>query len=66
MWGARVSGERVDDLKRDIALSQYEVDASAVAEAILVKLRLVRSARLALTGPEAGQNLQPEPPLQSS
>jgi hypothetical protein len=60
---ALVSIERVDDLKRDIALSQYEVDAHAVAEAILAKLQLVRSGRLALlTGGDAGQNHAPSRP----
>ena len=56
----------MDDLKRDIALSQYEVDAHAVAEAILAKLRLVRSGRLALiTGTDADQSqLAPQPPSQ--
>ena len=61
-----MSIERADDLKRDIALSQYEVDAHAVAEAILAKLQLVRSARLALISPsDAGQNHVASPPQQS-
>ena len=60
-----MSTERVDDLKRDIALSQYEVDAYAVAEAIVAKLRLVRSGRLALlTGDDAGQNPMASRPQQ--
>lgn len=58
--GSLVNRERVDDLKRDIALSKYEVDAGAVAEAILQKLQLVRSGRLALT-PDAGQSPAPAP-----
>jgi hypothetical protein len=44
------SGERLKTLKRDIALNQYEVDAGAVADAILNKLRLVKRGRLALAG----------------
>lgn len=53
--GGKVSTERVDNLKREIALTHYEVDAAAVAEAIVAKLQLVRRGRLALTGTDAGQ-----------
>jgi hypothetical protein len=41
---------RLKELKRDIALNRYDVDAGAVADAILIKLRLVRQGRLALSG----------------
>ena len=44
------SSERLKTLKRDIALHQYEVDAGAVADAILSKLRLVKRGHLALAG----------------
>lgn len=56
--------ERLNELKRDIAINAYEVDASEIAEAILRKLRLVRSARLALAGAEADRipALRPEDP----
>lgn len=53
--------ERLNELKRDIAIHAYEVDASEIAEAILRKLRLVRSARLALAGAEADRTPQPDP-----
>ncbi len=39
---------RLKELKQDIALNRYDVDAGAVADAILSKLRLVRQGRLAL------------------
>ncbi len=45
----------MNELKRDIALNRYDVDADAVADAILSKLRLVRRGRLALAGGEAGR-----------
>lgn len=48
---------RLKELKRDIALHRYEVDASVVAEAILSKLRLVRQGRLALGVTEADRIL---------
>ena len=48
--------ERLKTLKRDIATNQYEVDAGAVADAILHKLRLVRSGRLALNAGGAGRS----------
>ena len=43
------------ELKRDIALHQYDVDAGAVADAILNKLRLVREGRRAIDGQPAGR-----------
>ncbi len=46
--GSTKDGERMKDLKRDIALSHYEVDASAVADAILAKLRMVKRCRDAI------------------
>jgi hypothetical protein len=39
---------RVKELKRDIALHRYDVDADAVADAILSKLQLVKRGRRAL------------------
>lgn len=57
---ASKDAERLNELKRDIALHAYEVDSSEIAEAILSKLRLVRSARLALAGVEAGRIPRPD------
>lgn len=42
------STERVSELKREIALKRYDVDAAAVADAIVAKMRLVRQGRRAL------------------
>ncbi len=36
------------ELKREIALNQYSVDAWAVADAILCKMRLLRQGREAI------------------
>jgi hypothetical protein len=41
---------RLKELKREIALNQYDVDSRVVAGAILSKLRLVKRGRMALTG----------------
>jgi hypothetical protein len=38
----------MSELKRDIALDRYDVDARAVAGAILTKLQLVKRCQLAL------------------
>jgi hypothetical protein len=43
----------MSDLKRDIALDRYDVDARAVAGAILTKLQLVRRCRDALASADA-------------
>ena len=51
------SSERVDELKREIALKRYDVDAGAVADAIVSKMRLVREGRRALAGTAADQSL---------
>ena len=48
-------------MKREIALNQYQVDAEAVADAILSKLRLVKRARLALIEADRSPPLAPEP-----
>lgn len=45
--------ERLNTLKQDIALHRYEVDAPAVAEAILSKLRLIKQGHQALAWSEA-------------
>jgi hypothetical protein len=50
------SSERLEQLKRDIALHQYDVDSAAVADAIVRKLRLVRRGREALASSEAGRS----------
>ena len=41
--------ERLEQLKRDIAARQYDVDATQVADAIVLKLRLVRRGLEALS-----------------
>lgn len=46
---------RLKELKREIALNQYDVDSRLVADAILSKLRLVKRGRMALTGYEGGR-----------
>jgi hypothetical protein len=43
----------MSDLKRDIALDRYDVDARAVADAILTKLQLVKRCQLALQSADA-------------
>ena len=48
------NGKRVRELKRDIARSEYDVDPRLVADAILVRLRLVKRGRQAMGG-EAGR-----------
>ena len=58
--------ERLNELKRKIAIHSYDVDASEIAEAILRKLLLVRSARLVLAGIEADRIQRPggeDPPI---
>ena len=50
----------MNDFKRDIALARYEVDAASVADAILVKLELLRHARAAISGADADR-IQPPP-----
>jgi hypothetical protein len=40
--------KRLATLKREIAMRGYEVDSTAVARAILIKLRLLRRARAAI------------------
>jgi hypothetical protein len=43
----------MSELKRDIALDRYDVDARVVAGAILTKLQLVRRCQLALASTDA-------------
>jgi hypothetical protein len=46
--------ERLEQLKRDIAAGEYDVNATQVADAIVLKLRLVKRGLEALsTSPEA-------------
>ncbi|MDX6583784.1 MAG: hypothetical protein QOI10_2968 [Solirubrobacterales bacterium] len=47
---------RLKDLKREIELNQYDVDAGAVADAILLKLRLLRHGREAMAISRAGRS----------
>lgn len=58
-----ISG-RVKELKRDIALNRYDVDANAVAGAILSKLHLVKRGRLALAASAADRSLRAVDPPQ--
>lgn len=51
----------MEQLKREIALNQYDVDAGLVADAILSKLRLVKRARLALSEADRNRSLQAGP-----
>lgn len=60
------SEERLKELKRDIALNEYDIDAHRVADAILAKLRLVKRCRQAISVEadrirEAGQADRPLP-----
>ncbi len=55
---ADLDGERLKTLKREIALNQYEVDAGAVADAILSKLRLVKQGHQALASNRADRSLR--------
>ena len=50
------SRTRLNQLKRDIALDRYDPDPTAVADAILTKLLLVRRGRLALAEGAADQS----------
>ena len=50
------STERVDELKREIALKRYDVDAGAVADAIVAKMRLVKQGRRALAADVADRS----------
>ena len=54
-------GVRLEQLKREVALHQYEVDAAEVADAIVRKLRLVRRGREALANSEAGRSPADQP-----
>jgi hypothetical protein len=44
-----LESERLEQLKREIAASEYDVDATQVADAIVRKLRLVRRGLEALS-----------------
>ena len=44
-------------MKREVATKRYDVDAGAVADAIVAKMRLVREGRRALAMGEADQTL---------
>jgi hypothetical protein len=50
---------RLEQLKRDIALARYEVDAASIAEAIVTKLELLRRGRAAIRGGEADRIQSP-------
>lgn len=60
--GSTKGGERVKDLKREIADNSYEVDADAVAEAILAKLLIVKRCRDAIAV-EADQTPKSSAPI---
>ena len=44
-------------MKREIALKRYDVDAGAVADAIVAKMRLVKQGRRALGADGADRSL---------
>jgi hypothetical protein len=46
----------MSELKRDIALDRYDVDARAVAGAILTKLQLVRRCQMVLASSDADRS----------
>ena len=48
----------LQELKREIALNQYRVDAWAVADAMLRKMRLLRQVRLTIDD-QASDRTQP-------
>lgn len=43
------------ELKREIVLNQYDIDAAAVADAIVSKIRLLRQGRLAIDDRASGR-----------
>jgi hypothetical protein len=45
---------KVSDLKRRIARGEYEIDSAKVAEAIITKMRTVRTVRADLAGKREG------------
>ena len=57
----RTQSVRFEQLKREVALHQYDVDAAEVADAILRKLRLVRRGREALANSEADRTPADQP-----
>ncbi len=60
LHGDAASTERVGELKREIALKRYDVDASVVADAIVAKMRLVKQGRRALAVDAVDRSLQPD------
>jgi hypothetical protein len=43
-------------LKREIALNRYDMDSTAVAHAIRLKLRLLHRGRIAIAAAQAGRS----------
>ena len=52
-----VTSTKVDNLKREIENNRYDVDAPAVADAILRKIRLLKRNGSAIPISEAGRSL---------
>ena len=52
----KTRNERLARLKREIALNGYDVDSTAVADAILLKLRLLHRGRMAIAAAQAGRS----------
>jgi hypothetical protein len=50
--------ERLEQLKRDIAADEYDVNATDVADAIVLKLRLVRRGLEALSANSEADRIQ--------
>jgi hypothetical protein len=55
------SSDRLEQLKRDVALRRYDVDSAVVAEAIVRKLLLVRRGREALASSGADRTRADRP-----
>jgi hypothetical protein len=51
---------RLASLKREIMLRRYQVDSAAVAEAILVKLAVLRRGREAIAAQPGGRTPAPD------
>jgi hypothetical protein len=52
----RTRDERLARLKREIALNRYDMDSTAVAHAIRLKLRLLHRGRIAIAAAQAGRS----------
>ena len=67
VWGRRDADEgcitshaRVNELKREVENNRYDVDAPAVADAILRKIRLLKQSQAGASANGAGR-IPPDP-----